>query len=260
MADKPRDPGVSVWLAPPKERRRGTAPAGLNRDRIVRAAVALLDADGVQAFSMRRLATALEVTAMSVYWYVDTKDDLLELALDEVLGELRIPPFGADDDWRAHLRTLAHQYRRCFQNHPWAAQLATQFLAVGPNALFFSTSAIGAMTRSGLPGDQLAGALGLLFQFTYGFAMVESQWALRVRASGMDEDDFHRRVFGIVAQVDARFLENEDLVAAHTDGGVAAARDRQFEAGLDLALAGVEAAIAAAASPGRHPGREDGLR
>ncbi|MFD9129064.1 TetR/AcrR family transcriptional regulator [Kitasatospora sp. NPDC059571] len=246
MADKPRDPAVSVWVAPPKGRRRGSAPAGLSRDRIVRAAVDLLDADGVAAFSMRRLAAALDVTAMSVYWYVDTKDDLLELALDEVLGGMSLPPLGDGDDWRAHLRTMAHQYRQCFQQHPWAAELTGRYLALGPNALFFSTSAIGAITRSGLPGDQYGGALGLLFQYVYGFAQVEAQWQLRVRASGLDEDAFHAQVFGIVEQADRRFLENEELVRSHVEGGAAAARDRQFEQGLAMALAGIDAAIAAA--------------
>ncbi|MFI9275650.1 TetR/AcrR family transcriptional regulator [Kitasatospora sp. NPDC052896] len=249
--DKPRDPGGSIWVAPPKGRGRGSAPTGLSRDRIVRAAVALLDAEGVQAFSMRKLAAELDVTAMSVYWYVDTKDGLLELALDEVLGEMRVEPLEDHGDWRRHLRALAHEYRHCFQHHPWAAQLAAQFLAIGPNSLVFSSSAIGAATRSGLSGDQLAGALALLFNFAYGFAMLESQWSLRVRASGLGEDEFNRVVHGIVERVDPRFVENEDLVRASVEGGVAAGRDRQFEAALDIAMAGIDALIAAGSAPNR---------
>ncbi|WP_371494088.1 TetR/AcrR family transcriptional regulator [Kitasatospora sp. NBC_00374] len=249
MVDRPRDPSVSVWVAPPKARRRGSAPTGLSRDAIVRAAVALLDADGIQAFSMRKLAGELDVTPMSVYWYVDNKDELLELALDEVLGEMRIPPLNADADadadWRHHLRTLAHEYRRCIQQHPWAAQLAGQFLALGPHAVSFTTSAVAAVARSGLAGDRLGGALGLVLQFAYGFALAESQWLLRVRVAGLTEDELHRVVYGIVEQADARLLENADLVSREVEGGVAAARDRQFEQGLDMALAGIDAAIAA---------------
>lgn len=82
----------SVWLTErPPLKRKAEQPAGLARDKIVAATVRLLDADGLAKFSMRRLAAELGVTAMSVYWYVDTKDDLLELALDSVMGEMRLP-------------------------------------------------------------------------------------------------------------------------------------------------------------------------
>ncbi|MDH6108709.1 AcrR family transcriptional regulator [Kitasatospora sp. MAP12-15] len=244
MTDTPRDPSASIWVAPPKGRKRGSAPAGLSRERVIRAAVALMDAEGLPAFSMRKLAAELDVTPMSVYWYVDTKDALLELALDEVVGEIRIPPLEDHGDWRRHLRTLAHEYRHCFQRHPWAGQLVGQFLAIGPNSMLFSTSAVAAATRSGLTGDQLGGALGLIFQFVYGFALVEAQWSLRVRVSGLGEDEFQRAVFGIAEQADPRFVENTDLVAQQLEGGVAKARDRQFEVGLDIAMAGIDATLA----------------
>lgn len=85
-------PPASVWLTPRTEPVRKAAPAGLDRRRIVAAAVRLLDADGLGKFSMRRLAAELGVSAMSVYWYVDNKDDLLELVLDAVCGEIELPP------------------------------------------------------------------------------------------------------------------------------------------------------------------------
>ncbi|MER8185796.1 TetR/AcrR family transcriptional regulator [Kitasatospora sp. NPDC094015] len=249
MPEQPRDPGVSIWVAPPKARRRGSAPTGLSRDRIVRAAVALLDADGVPAFSMRRLAGELDVTPMSVYWYVDNKDDLLELALDEAFGEMVVPPLGEGDDWRAHLRTMAAEYRRCFQRHPWAAQLAGRFLALGPNAVFFSTSAVAAVSRSGLSGDALGAGLGLVIQYAYGFALAEAQWMQRVHDSGRTEDELHRDVHGIVARSEARYLEDAPWLRAEVEGGVAAGRDRQFELGLDMALAGLDAFVRAPHDP-----------
>lgn len=95
-SERPRRPGQSsVWLADGSPRgasaRRSAHPSGLDRDVIIRTTVELLDAEGLAKFSMRRLAAELNVTAMSVYWYVDTKDDLLELALDRAFGELRLP-------------------------------------------------------------------------------------------------------------------------------------------------------------------------
>src|ERR1051325_2947324 len=104
---------TSVWLEGKVRRggRGGGQPSGLDRDRITRATVRLLDAEGLDKFSMRRLAAELNVTAMSVYWYVDTKDDLLELALDAVFGGLDLPDPDVDEDWRDQLRTLARAYR-----------------------------------------------------------------------------------------------------------------------------------------------------
>ncbi|MEU8826238.1 TetR/AcrR family transcriptional regulator [Streptomyces sp. NPDC048636] len=86
-------PRSSVWLSERKTpRRKGDQqPVGLDRLKIVAATVRLLDADGLAGFSMRRLAAELGVTAMSVYWYVDTKDHLLELALDAAMGEIVLP-------------------------------------------------------------------------------------------------------------------------------------------------------------------------
>ncbi|MCX4749352.1 TetR/AcrR family transcriptional regulator [Kitasatospora sp. NBC_01287] len=245
MADKPRDPAVSIWVKPPRTRKHGAAPSGLSRDRIVGATVDLLDADGVQAFSMRRLAATLDVTAMSVYWYLDTKDELLELALDDVLGRMAVAPPTDHDNWREQLRTLAHEYRRCFQQHPWAAQLAGQFLPLGPNALLLSTSAIDAITRTGLTPDRLGAALGLIFEYTYGFALLESQWLVRVRSSGLPEEEFHKVVHGLVEQADTRYAEHAELIDA-VGHNSAAARDRRFAQGLDLALAGIDATIAGA--------------
>ena len=98
----------------------------------------LLDAEGMAKFSMRRLAAELNVTAMSVYWYVDTKDDLLELALDAVFGELELPDPESGEDWRDQLRALAAGYRALLVRHPWVSPLIGTFLNIGPHSMAFS--------------------------------------------------------------------------------------------------------------------------
>ena len=75
----------SVWLRPTRER---TGQPSLSREQIVRAAIELLDAEGAAGLSMRRLGTKLGSGATSLYWHVANKDELLELAVDEVLGEI----------------------------------------------------------------------------------------------------------------------------------------------------------------------------
>ncbi len=89
----------------------------------------LLDAEGLAGFSMRRLAAELNVTAMSVYWYVDTKDDLLELALDRAFGELELPDPEDDADWREQLGRWPGSTAPCWSGtpgcRPWPAPTST---------------------------------------------------------------------------------------------------------------------------------------
>jgi AcrR family transcriptional regulator len=244
-------PQVSVWVRPPRERKRGTAPSGLSRQRIVRAAIELLDAEGDQGFSMRRLAAELGVTPMSVYWYVDNKGELLELALDEALGEMRIPPLGEDSDWREHLRVMANEYRDFYRRHLWATRVAGEVLPLGPHALFFSTSAIAAAERTGLPREQYAGALGLLFQFVYGFATSEAQQLIRVRESGLSEDEYYEAVVGLAAEIDRRHVDNvERMTFPEAGETLAAKRDYNFAESLELALDGIESRIRRGADRG----------
>src|SRR5690242_3117266 len=94
----------SVWTRPPRS--RGGQPT-LSREQIVHAAVELLDEKGLDGLSMRRLGSRLAAGATSLYWYVATKDDLLELALDEVMGEIEIPDTDAAD-WRTAASAVAH--------------------------------------------------------------------------------------------------------------------------------------------------------
>jgi AcrR family transcriptional regulator len=237
-------PQVSVWVRPPRERKRGTAPSGLSRQRIVQAAIALLDAEGEQGFSMRRLAAELGVTPMSVYWYVDNKGELLELALDEALGEMRIPPLPEGGDWREHLRVMANEYRDFFRRHLWATRVAGQVLPLGPNGLFFTNSAIAAVERTSLPQEQYSGVLGLLFQFVYGFATSEVQQLIRVRESGLTEEEYFRAVVGLAAEVDQRHVDNAyKLTPPQAGESLAARRDYNFAESLEIALDGIEARI-----------------
>ncbi|MEV8534832.1 TetR/AcrR family transcriptional regulator C-terminal domain-containing protein [Streptomyces sp. NPDC051211] len=186
---------TSVWLAvrPVGGRRRGGAvPSGLDRERITGAAVQLLDAEGLGGFSMRRLAGQLGVTAMSLYWYVDTKHDLLELALDRVMGELSMSSKGAD--WGARLRELACGYRRVLAGHPWARQLAAEYPNIGPHARAFDTALLRTLESAGLVEPARAGAHLAVVQFLQGCGGTVR------RAS---EEDFEVAVDVLVAGIEA---------------------------------------------------------
>jgi AcrR family transcriptional regulator len=240
----------SVWLEG-KARRRGRSggqPSGLDRDRITEVTVRLLDEEGLAKFSMRRLAAELNVTAMSVYWYVDTKDDLLELALDKVYGALELPdPTDEGADWREQLRTLATVYRALLVRHPWLSPLAGRYLNIGPNALRFARTVQQVVLRTGLPAHGITGAISAVFQFVYGYGTIEGHFLARVADTGLTPDDYFRDAMSAVAEAPqtAEIIEqSRDLMAARGGDTVAEMMDRDFTFALDLLIAGIEAMVA----------------
>lgn len=240
----------SVWLAgrePRRSGRGGGQPSGLDRERITEVTVRLLDAEGLARFSMRRLAAELNVTAMSVYWYVDTKDDLLELALDAAFGELALPGPEDDADWREQLRALAREYRGLLARHPWLSPLAGSFLNIGPNALAFSGAVQRIIRRTGLPEHGVTGAIAAVFQFVYGFGTIEGHFLDRVAGTGMTPDEYHRHAMSAVTESpDASEVIQESTRIMEARGGdtVEEMMERDFAFALDLLVAGIEAMVA----------------
>jgi AcrR family transcriptional regulator len=241
-----RTPRTSVWLERKAHRggRGGGQPSGLDRDRITEAAVRLLDAEGLLKFSMRRLAAELNVTAMSMYWYVDAKDDLLELALDAAFGELRLPdPDETDEDWRDQLRTLAREYRALLVRHPWLSPLAGRYLNIGPNSLAFSGRVQQVMRRSGLPAHGIMGAISAVFQFVYGYGTIETHFAARVEAAGMTPAEYRRAAMRAVTaapEAAEAINESEDIRSARGGDTVEEKLEWDFTFALDLLVAGIE--------------------
>lgn len=151
----------SVWLSAP-----ATVSPGLSREALVRSAVALLDAEGLDRVSMRRVAADLGVTVGALYWYVATKDELLELVLDDVLGEAHAPE--SPGHWRPALAAHAARLRQVLLRHPWAVPLMSRLPNIGPNAVGLSDAALGVAARAGFPDppsviaalhDQVVGAV-----------------------------------------------------------------------------------------------------
>ncbi|MBD0709313.1 MULTISPECIES: TetR/AcrR family transcriptional regulator [unclassified Streptomyces] len=246
-ADRARNPArSSVWL---EERapRAGRGPAGLDRDRIVAASLRMLDEEGLAKLSMRRLATELGVTAMSLYWYVDTKDDIIEFAMDQVYGEIDPAAADAAGGWRERIRTLSLGYRRMLVAHPWMSQCAGQYLNLGPRAIAFATKINQAIRDTGLPVSRQPSAMSAVFQFVYGYGTIESQFERRTAEAGMTPDDFYRdavkgfRNEPAFAEALAPITELLDERASH--GSVSDIWDRDFDYALDVLIAGIEVMV-----------------
>ncbi|MEU0216396.1 TetR/AcrR family transcriptional regulator [Streptomyces sp. NPDC006265] len=248
-AARQAQPRSSVWLEGKAHRRRGGGqPSGLDRHRIVEVSVRLLDAEGLPKFSMRRLAGELNVTAMSVYWYVDTKDDLLELALDKVMGEMRLPdPDAAGEDWRDQVRALAREYRTLLVGHPWVSALVGVFLNIGPHSLAFSRVVQRVVRRTGLPAKRMTSTISAVFQFVYGYGTLEGHLASRAAAGGMSVDEYFQQALDTVTaapQAADVLQESREIMAARGGDTVAEMLERDFGFALELLIAGIEAMVA----------------
>ncbi|GAA2263760.1 TetR/AcrR family transcriptional regulator C-terminal domain-containing protein [Actinomadura luteofluorescens] len=159
-----------IWSKQPRGRRE--APP-LSRERIVAEAVALLDEEGADRLTMRRLAERLGTGSTTLYWHLDTKDDVLDLALDRVFAEAEVPP--ATDDWCADVTAMVERWRAVMLRHRWTATLMGRPM-LGPNVLTRTEFLHAALQRAGLTGAPLTAAAYGLSHFVIGAAISQLSW------------------------------------------------------------------------------------
>ncbi|TDC70422.1 TetR/AcrR family transcriptional regulator [Actinomadura sp. GC306] len=158
----------SVWLR--RNRPRQEAPP-LTQERIVAEAVALLDEEGAARLTMRRLAERLDTGATTLYWHVKTKDDVLELALDAVFGDVPVPEAGTN--WRADVTALMSGWRAAMLRHPWSASVLGGRPLLGPEVMARTDFLYAALSGTGLTGTRLAGAAYAVANYVIGSALME---------------------------------------------------------------------------------------
>jgi AcrR family transcriptional regulator len=139
----------------------------------VTAAIGLLDREGLAALSMRRLAEELGTGAATLYWHVGSKDGLLDLVLDEVIGEGKIP----DPDpgrWQEQLKQVARDQRAASLRHPWVVRVSIGRIPMGPNALRYSERILAILRAGGLPPHLAVQGYLLLIATVNGFTIDET--------------------------------------------------------------------------------------
>ncbi|MGW5123469.1 TetR/AcrR family transcriptional regulator [Streptomyces sp. NPDC004069] len=154
-------------------RTRGTS-AGLDRERIAAAAVALVDRDGLERFGVRRLAEELGVDPMSIYHHIKGKAALLDAVSEAVLTEMAVDGVDASHDWQEIARRTAHGYRDMAYRHPRVFPLLTTRAQTSPAALTALERLVTAMRESGLPDQVAADALTVLFGFLNGHLLART--------------------------------------------------------------------------------------
>ncbi|NUS94103.1 MAG: TetR family transcriptional regulator, partial [Nocardia sp.] len=152
-------------------RRAQGISAGLTRDRIAAAAVALIDRDGLERFGVRRLADELGVDPMSIYNHIKGKSALLDAASEAVLAELPTRTGDASDTWDEIARRTAHSYRAAAYRHPHLVPVLATRPQISPSALAPLERLVTVMRTAGLPDDVIADTPLTLFAFLNGYLL-----------------------------------------------------------------------------------------
>ena len=217
-----RAPSELVWDAPAPSGNRG---GGLTREAIVAAAIAVADSEGLDAVSIRRVAGDLRVRPMSLYTHIASKEDLLDLMVNEVVAEALVPE-PPPDDWRAAVREIAVRSHDAFVAHPWTLQAFSQRPRVGPNTLRHAEQSSAAVAGLGLDPRTAATLLAVVDDYALGHAM---------RAIFTPHEAKLREL------VDERLSKVDPSDFPHlTAGELALPRDDSFELGLEALLDGLE--------------------
>ena len=204
----------------------------LNGERVFRAAVALADERGIESLTMRALGEELGVEAMSLYYHVANKDELLDGMVDLVYGEIELP--SADDDWKTALRRVATSAHEALSRHRWAITLMETRTRPGPANLRHHDSVIRTFREAGFSVKQAIHAFSLLDSYISGFALQELTLPFDTPA------ELAEAAQSILAQFPAdEYPHLAETITEHvTKSGYDYADE--FRVGLDLILDGIE--------------------
>ena len=203
----------------------------LTRERVLRAAIGLADAGGIEGLSMRRLAQELGVEAMSLYYHVANKNDILNGIVDQVVSEFELPAVRAD--WKIAIRTTAVSAHEVLVRHPWAASLVLSGTGLSKARLRYMDAILGSLRRAGFSADMTDHAYHALDSHIMGFTL----WQVGMNLGS--EDDLKAMAGEFLAQLS---VEEFPYLAEHVEQHLKPRTDdvSEFEFGLGLILDGLE--------------------
>ena len=226
-----------VWTTPAPGSRRPR----FTREQIAETAIAVADAEGFEAVSMRRVAAELGAGTMTLYHYVPTKRDLLTLMADTMMAELLLPDDVLNGGWRAALTAIAKQSRAVVLRHPWAAALQQAEPRFGPNGIRHFEQSLAAVADLPLGQLEKLEVISLVDDYVFGVVAHE----LEERGDHTDEwldalSAWVRKLLGTgeLPQIEALFGgEDPATVIRRLMGTVTL--DERFERGLGYLLDGI---------------------
>jgi AcrR family transcriptional regulator len=203
----------------------------LSRERVLTAAVAVADAGGVAALTIRSLADELGVKPMSVYYYVANKDEILDAIVDLVFSEIELPRAGGD--WPAEMRRRAFSAREVLRRHPWAIALLQSRTSPGPATLRHHDAFIATLRRAGFSIAMTAHAFAVIDSYVYGFALSEAALPIHGPEPVAEVAGSMMRQYAADAYPQLAEFTTEHIIRPGYDFG------DEFPFGLDLILAGL---------------------
>jgi AcrR family transcriptional regulator len=236
-------PGIAAAWGVRAPAAKGPKP-GMTLERIVAAAVAVADAEGLAAVSMNRVAKELRTGAMSLYRYVESKDELLALMVDAALGA--VPATAKEGHWRERLEGWARATMEALWRHPWAVNAPIAGPPLAPHAVAWFEDALSALEGTGLTEQEKPSVVLMLSGYVTNHVTVMSQVAQGFMAGDGDGDgDEAMRSYSDTLR---RVADPGRFPALHRvlEAGVfdrADPPDQEFTFGLERILDGIEALI-----------------
>ncbi|NEA30746.1 TetR/AcrR family transcriptional regulator [Streptomyces sp. SID13031] len=225
----------SIWT---REKAAAAARETLSREQIVRGAMVLLDSEGLAGLSMRKLAARLDAGATSLYWHVHTKDDLIDLVIDEIYAEIDVPePELAG--WRAGVTLFAHSLRATVLRHAWLPEVLYSRPRLGPNAMSVGSRAIVLFGAAGFTGRGVDYAMGAVMSYVIGSASSEVSVRTTIAKTGKTMEDWAREISELTqTAADDRAPGGQAYWTSGTD--VDTIQTEAFAFGLDSLLDGLQ--------------------
>lgn len=228
---EPATAGSAAWWAARFARPTRTRKGGLSLERILAAALAIVDEAGLEALTMRRLAERLDTVHTSLYRHVATRDELLVLLMDHVMGFVRIPPDAVG--WRARGEGHARAFRRTMLEHPNIVPLLGTGQLLGPNAMRGREYGVTTLLLEGAPAEVAVQAYLLVAHYTIGALLLETGRAARTETQ---RAAMTRLFAGLPG-------DRYPTVSANADWINQPDSDAEFDFGLATILDGVDLAL-----------------
>jgi AcrR family transcriptional regulator len=222
----------------------------LTREQIVKAAIDLLDTEGLEGLNMRSLGKRLGAAATAVYWHVDSKANLIALASNQVWNEIALPDLTAID-WRMAATSMATDLHGMLTRHPWLVQAFGSFFLFGPGKARHDDHSLAIYEAAGFTSARADQAAATVFTFVLGNALglaAAASLTRKLSRDGGNAEELMRDSMAKAREIATQFPRlRTRLETAATDYG--AAPDNTVEFGLQAILDGLEAQLIARLAP-----------
>jgi AcrR family transcriptional regulator len=215
---------------PKKTQKKPPRRTPLSREKVLGRALRIADERGLEALSMRKLAQALKVEAMSLYNHVANKEEILDGLVELVVSEIDVPAIGGD--WRHEMRERARSAHAVLMRHPWATMLFVSRMNVGPNMLRYVDATIGCLREAGFSYPIADHAWNAIDAYVYGFTLQKLNFPLEPSEYASTAQQF----LPLIPVEQFPYLNgmSQEVIAGRHDGM------HQIERGIDLILDGFE--------------------